>query len=208
MRGPRFRISPPMPNAGSSKLKGGRGPLFFLFWALFSAVFLFIIVDNARPPRQQVMVKWSVSVLDYYKISISRPLAAHNVKPCRFHPTCSVYARTAILRFGFLKGGAMAFVRVLKCNPFYGRPPIEDPVPPGPGPAGSGAKPPNGGETSSRWFGPWHFMPLTGSVCDLRLHASMAASHIHPRPAVRVPKQQDSQPLHKCKLICPCHLSA
>ncbi|NOY22230.1 MAG: membrane protein insertion efficiency factor YidD [Acidobacteria bacterium] len=75
------------------------------------------------------MVKWSVSALDHYKASISRPLASHNVRFCRFHPSCSVYGRTALLRFGFLKGGALAFIRVLKCNPFYGHPPIEDPVP-------------------------------------------------------------------------------
>ncbi len=118
-----------MPNAGSSKLKGGHGPLFFLFWALFSAVLLFILVDNARPPRQQAMVKLSVSALDFYKVSVSRPLASHNIRFCRFHPSCSIYARTALLRFGFLKGSTLAFVRVLKCNPFYGHPPIEDPVP-------------------------------------------------------------------------------
>ncbi len=118
-----------MPNAGSSKPKGGHGPLFFLFRALLSAVLLFILTDNAKPPRKQLMVNWSVSLLDHYKTSISRPLAAHNIRSCRFHPSCSTYARTALLRFGFLKGGALALIRILKCNPFYGTPPMEDPVP-------------------------------------------------------------------------------
>ncbi|NOZ12213.1 MAG: membrane protein insertion efficiency factor YidD [Acidobacteria bacterium] len=75
------------------------------------------------------MVKWSIFLLKHYKTSISRPLAAHNIRSCRFHPSCSVYARTALLRFGFVKGWSLAFIRILKCNPFYGHPPIEDPVP-------------------------------------------------------------------------------
>ena len=36
---------------------------------------------------------------------------------CRFTPSCSAYAVTAIRRFGPLKGGLMALCRVLRCNP-------------------------------------------------------------------------------------------
>lgn len=38
---------------------------------------------------------------------------------CRFRPTCSAYAITAFRRFGVLRGGMMAFVRILRCNPFF-----------------------------------------------------------------------------------------
>lgn len=37
---------------------------------------------------------------------------------CRYTPTCSKYALTAIERYGAWKGGWMAVWRVLRCNPF------------------------------------------------------------------------------------------
>ena len=38
---------------------------------------------------------------------------------CRFMPTCSQYALQAIEKYGALKGGWMAFKRILRCNPFH-----------------------------------------------------------------------------------------
>ena len=38
---------------------------------------------------------------------------------CRFYPTCSEYARTAITRFGLLHGGWLSLRRLLRCHPFY-----------------------------------------------------------------------------------------
>ncbi len=37
---------------------------------------------------------------------------------CRYIPSCSRYAVTAIDRYGAWKGGWMALRRVLRCNPF------------------------------------------------------------------------------------------
>ena len=37
---------------------------------------------------------------------------------CRYIPTCSQYAVTAIERYGAWKGGWMALWRILRCNPF------------------------------------------------------------------------------------------
>ena len=37
---------------------------------------------------------------------------------CRYEPSCSVYAATAIRRFGPLRGTLLAGWRLLRCNPF------------------------------------------------------------------------------------------
>lgn len=46
---------------------------------------------------------------------------------CRYQPSCSAYAITAIERYGALSGGWMATKRILRCNPWGGCGP--DPVP-------------------------------------------------------------------------------
>lgn len=37
---------------------------------------------------------------------------------CRFYPTCSEYAVTAVERFGAIKGSLLAIRRIIRCNPF------------------------------------------------------------------------------------------
>lgn len=46
---------------------------------------------------------------------------------CRFTPTCSEYARQAILRHGALKGAWLGMKRVSRCHPWH--PGGHDPVP-------------------------------------------------------------------------------
>lgn len=46
---------------------------------------------------------------------------------CRFQPTCSNYAITAIEKFGAIKGSFLAVKRILRCHPFH--PGGYDPVP-------------------------------------------------------------------------------
>ncbi|MDB6167017.1 MAG: yidD [Lacunisphaera sp.] len=64
-----------------------------------------------------------------YQRTVSPALAA--VDPtggCRFSPTCSHYARTALLEHGFLTGSWLTARRLVKCGPWHAG--GEDPVPP------------------------------------------------------------------------------
>lgn len=38
---------------------------------------------------------------------------------CRFYPTCSTYAYEAIVKYGPLKGTALAIKRLSRCHPFH-----------------------------------------------------------------------------------------
>jgi putative membrane protein insertion efficiency factor len=37
---------------------------------------------------------------------------------CRYYPTCSEYAETAIRRHGIVRGAGLAAWRLVRCNPF------------------------------------------------------------------------------------------
>lgn len=37
---------------------------------------------------------------------------------CRFHPSCSCFAREAILTHGCVRGGWMTLLRLARCHPF------------------------------------------------------------------------------------------
>jgi len=50
-----------------------------------------------------------------YRYLISPLLGNH----CRFYPSCSKYAETAIERYGFLKGSALTLRRLGKCHPWH-----------------------------------------------------------------------------------------
>jgi uncharacterized protein len=63
------------------------------------------------------------AVLRVYKAAVS-PLLP---RACRYEPTCSVYAREAIERYGLPRGALLAIRRLARCHPF--RPGGFDPVP-------------------------------------------------------------------------------
>ena len=69
-------------------------------------------------------MKWvALKLIRFYQLAISP-----NFPPsCRYLPTCSEYGYEAISKYGIIRGGWMAFRRVIRCHPF--RPGGYDPVP-------------------------------------------------------------------------------
>ncbi|HEY0514778.1 MAG TPA: membrane protein insertion efficiency factor YidD [Thermoanaerobaculia bacterium] len=61
------------------------------------------------------MTRLLVSLLGFYKRRLS-PLLP---RACRFSPTCSEYARLAILKHGPWRGGLLAAGRLTRCHPFH-----------------------------------------------------------------------------------------
>jgi putative membrane protein insertion efficiency factor len=50
-----------------------------------------------------------------YQRLLSPLLGSH----CRFAPSCSEYARQAVLSHGAFRGAALGFGRLLRCHPFH-----------------------------------------------------------------------------------------
>jgi len=63
-----------------------------------------------RSPAKFVVLQ----LLRAYKWAIS-PMF---LPACRYVPTCSEYAMEAVERYGAVRGGLKAFVRLLRCHPF------------------------------------------------------------------------------------------
>jgi putative membrane protein insertion efficiency factor len=55
-----------------------------------------------------------IALINFYKRWISPLLGPR----CRFHPTCSSYARESLQQHGVLRGGWMACMRILRCAPW------------------------------------------------------------------------------------------
>ena len=77
-------------------------------------------VDHAEMVKPRQLFMWSIRG---YQLAISPML-----KPsCRFYPSCSCYAHTAIERYGVVRGFWLGLRRLLRCHPFA--PGGYDPVP-------------------------------------------------------------------------------
>ncbi len=63
-----------------------------------------------------------LKVIRFYQLS-----RAGRPSPCRYLPSCSVYASEAIVRYGAIRGSWLAIKRLSKCHPFGGH--GVDPVP-------------------------------------------------------------------------------
>ena len=58
--------------------------------------------------------KISLKIIKFYQKYISVNLGSN----CRFYPSCSEYANLSIEKYGSLKGGIKAIIRILRCHPF------------------------------------------------------------------------------------------
>lgn len=83
------------------------------------------------PALREIPVSWHtlprlpvLALIRLYQLTISRALPSGT---CRFYPTCSHYGYLAIAKHGLVRGGWMALLRVLRCQPFH--PGGYDPVP-------------------------------------------------------------------------------
>lgn len=65
-----------------------------------------------------MLKKIILSTIIFYKKTTS-PFINRGYTGCRFYPTCSDYSYNAIVKKGALKGGFLAFKRILKCNPLF-----------------------------------------------------------------------------------------
>ena len=61
-------------------------------------------------------MRWLViQLIKAYRLLLSPWLGGQ----CRFYPTCSCYAITAIERFGVLRGSLLAAQRLSRCHPWH-----------------------------------------------------------------------------------------
>jgi hypothetical protein len=63
---------------------------------------------------KQIAKTVALQVLRAYKQIVSPTL----MPACRYLPTCSEYAMEAVETHGVVRGGLLAFGRVLRCHPF------------------------------------------------------------------------------------------
>ncbi len=56
-----------------------------------------------------------IAFIRLYRLLLSPFLGNH----CRFYPSCSSYAETAIRSHGVLRGGWMALRRLARCHPWH-----------------------------------------------------------------------------------------
>jgi len=54
-------------------------------------------------------------LIRFYQYAIS----PHFLPVCRYYPTCSAYAYEAVNKHGFLRGGFLALMRLMRCHPFH-----------------------------------------------------------------------------------------
>jgi len=60
----------------------------------------------------------AAALFAFYKRVLSPIFHVISVSQCKYLPTCSEYAYTAVVRHGWLRGFWLALRRLLRCHPF------------------------------------------------------------------------------------------
>jgi putative membrane protein insertion efficiency factor len=71
----------------------------------------------------EAMRRFVIAVIGLYQLLLSPMIG----QACRFHPSCSQFAKEVVLKHGVLRGLALAARRIVRCNPW--NPGGADPVP-------------------------------------------------------------------------------
>jgi putative membrane protein insertion efficiency factor len=79
-----------------------------------SAPILTAQLEKLAPCRAKSTYEKAVSVSDRF---YQKYISVYTPACCRYYPTCSAYAVTAIERFGALRGGLLALMRILRATP-------------------------------------------------------------------------------------------
>lgn len=62
----------------------------------------------------ELPARGAMTLIRFYQRQISPGLPPR----CKYDPSCSSYALTAIERYGLARGSILAVWRILRCNPF------------------------------------------------------------------------------------------
>ncbi len=63
-----------------------------------------------------ILTKIVLALLWFYKYAIS----PYTPRSCRYTPSCSVYTKEAVLKYGPFKGTYIGVKRILRCHPWGG----------------------------------------------------------------------------------------
>jgi uncharacterized protein len=94
---------------------------------IVSATSVLLVADLSRPPAAQLTTRAALAGIHVYQATLS-PLYERTGVQCRFKVTCSHYGEAVVRDFGAVKGGWLAFKRVLRCGPWTPRG-TDDPPP-------------------------------------------------------------------------------
>ena len=64
----------------------------------------------------KIIIYALIGIIKLYKLVIS-PLFPNS---CKFEPTCSSYCIESLKTYGVIKGIYKSFLRIMKCNPWFG----------------------------------------------------------------------------------------
>ena len=92
---------------------------------------------NRSPWVEKVLLimRWVVNAISWLFVTVllvpiwiyQKAISPYTPPSCRFTPTCSEYARQALIKHGPVKGLWLAVRRILRCHPWGGS--GYDPVP-------------------------------------------------------------------------------